>query len=235
MSDERLDLSEPADPDTDGTVLELFGVKLSVQNPRLAEILTMDAKDALTADLKELADPATVRSQRAELREAVPDIVVTPETAHDAHDAQVRADFRARVDNLGRQLGFDVDSGGGWSSPTGAIVVVRAIEKDISYVAASDFAHKLDVLRVSRGGPDAVGLFVTAAQPACDIFKVAIRQSRLYGNVRTISAESLGRLSDQVMAGVIGHDEALLILLPLAGADVGEIVSLLSSVRPTAE
>lgn len=35
-------------------VLEVFGIKLEVSNPRLAELLTMDAKEALTSDLRDL-------------------------------------------------------------------------------------------------------------------------------------------------------------------------------------
>ncbi len=35
-------------------VLELFGIKLKVKNPRIAKILTMDAKEVLTEDIRVL-------------------------------------------------------------------------------------------------------------------------------------------------------------------------------------
>lgn len=235
MSDERLDPADRVGPDSDESILELFGVKLSVKNPRLAEILTMDAKDALTTDLRDLTDPAVIRERRAELHQAAPDILVTPETPRDAQETQARAEFRARVDNLACTLGFDLESGGVWNSPTGAVLVVREIDKDITFATASDFVHKLDVLRVSRGGSDAIGLFVTATQPACDIFKVAVRQAHLYGFVRTLSLDSLARLAGLVAAGALDHAQVVTIMLPIAAADIGEIVSLLPAPEQIAE
>ncbi len=228
MSDERPNLEVPVDPDSEATVLELFGVKLTVNNPRLAEILTMDAKEALAADIKDLVEPAA-SIQQPELRGSVPDIVVTSQAPQDAYDQQAAADFEASVEVLGSQLGFDVEHDGVWNSPTGATVVVRAIDQQLQYAAATDFVQKLDVLRTSKGGPDAAGLFVTADQPSADVFKVAIRQARLYGFVRTVTVDSLVRLSALVSAGSLDHAGVLVVLLPFASADANEIVSLLES------
>jgi len=214
--------------ENDGTVLEVFGVKLKVNNPRLAEVLSLDAKDALTADLKDLMDPAAARARSAELRQAVPDLLVTPETSRDAHDAEERARFRTRVEHLAEELGFTVEQGGVWTSPVGVTLLVRPIEHDVTYATASDYARKLDVLRVSKGGPDGVGLFITATAPATDIFKVAIRQSHLSGSVRTMTLDALADLAGLTTSGRIDHEDAVAVLAPIASVDVGTVVALIS-------
>lgn len=60
-------------------VLEVFGLKLEVSNPRLAELLTMSAREVLTSDVMDLMGG---RASAEEIAEAVPDSVVAAATPH---------------------------------------------------------------------------------------------------------------------------------------------------------
>lgn len=234
MTDGREAPIDRDDDSADDTVLELFGVKLSVNNPRLAEILTMDAKEALTTDVKDLVDPAAAREKRAELLEAVPDIMVTPPTPHDEYESEQRAVFRERVDGIGTTFGFDVARDGVWHSPTGLVGVVRPIDKDVTFAVASDTVRKLDVLRASHGGSEGFGLIVTHDQRTSDIFRVAIRQAGAYGHVRTSSADVLSRLAGLMSTDEMDHTSVLALLAPIAAVDIAEVVALMC-LRDSAE
>jgi hypothetical protein len=59
-------------------VLDVFGLKLEVSNPRIAELMTMDAKTAFTTDVRDLGNPTALREFREEVAQAAPDMVIGP-------------------------------------------------------------------------------------------------------------------------------------------------------------
>ncbi len=231
MTDEEIHGTESPGDESDGTVLEMFGVKLSVKNPRLAELLTMDAKDALTSDIKQLSDPIALKQQKAELQQAMPDVAMRPETERESEEAQARGEFRGRVDALGRAMDFEVGSNGSWTSASGLTLLVRAVREGVSYASASDFVHKIEAYRTSHSGTDDGTLFVTADQRTSDVFKVAIRQAGLYDHIRTISLESLEVVRSLYGAEVLDHVRVVALLLPVADIDVGELLAVFDAER----
>lgn len=210
--------------DESATILELFGIELRVKNPRIAEILTMDAREALNTEIKWPRDAAAVRRQRAELKEAVPDAVVSPVTPKDAHEAHERVELRHRVDVLGGALGFEVGADGVWSSPTGLSIIVRTISGELSFAAASDVIRKLGAHRKTISGPDEGILLVAQKQGTVDVFTVAIRQGEYHDHIRTISAANLELARGLFADGVLDHHRVLSLLLPMADIDVGELL-----------
>lgn len=214
-----------ADAD-DTTVLELFGLRLTVANPRLAEILLMDAKQALTTDVRDLADPGRARATIAEAAEAVPEVIVAIPTVRDADEHRSRVGFRERVEEVGAGLGFTVSPDGTWASESGLRIAVRPVDRDVSLAAAADFIAKLEYARSTHGTFDS-GLIVTAMQQDADDFALAIRQARLFHAMRTVSVENLDRIRWMHASGALTHRQAAALLSPVFDADVGELVALL--------
>ncbi|MFA5843674.1 MAG: hypothetical protein WC971_02450 [Coriobacteriia bacterium] len=211
-------------------VLNVFGLKLEVSNPRLAELLTMDAKAALTTDLRELAStPEQARIVRAEAEQAAPDVMLSPVTPHDDEEMRARAAFRQDVESLGAALGFDVSSDGVWSSSTGVEIVMRAVSRSPSFAAASHYVAEIAGRRTDIASPDATVLFVVDSQQTVDVFKVAIRQRRLYDQMRTVSVDNLREVAALHRSGVIDHAKAVILLAPIANIDVGEVLSVIRS------
>ncbi|MDP2181090.1 MAG: hypothetical protein Q8K99_00780 [Actinomycetota bacterium] len=215
---------------TDGaTVLDVFGVSLKVHNPRLAEILTMNAREALVTDVRDLADGSAVRAARAETVQAMPGVLISQPTPHEADDARARGEMRQLVSGLGSALGFDVHPNGAWASPTGFTVVTRAVHRPVSLAAAADFIDKVEERRRADAGPDSSTLVVVDTQETADVFKVAIRQRRAYETVRTISLDNLRFARLLCNAEVVDHRAALALLTPAADVDVGELLSIVRS------
>ena len=202
-------------------VLEVFGITLEVSNPRLAELLTMDATDALTSDVRELAS-----ADRRAVAEALPDSVVTPPTPQTDEALRVRRAFRTKADALGDVLGFEVESDGTWSSPTGIDIMTRTVERPLTVAAAAHYVS--EVAAVTNRLPDTSAvLFVVDGQQTADVFKVAIRQRKMHDLMRTVSIESLEELVSLYEAGRLGHASVLVLLAPIANIDVSEIMSVL--------
>lgn len=208
-------------------VLEVFGMKLEVSNPRLAELLTMDAKEALTTDVRQLGSAEDVREQQREAAEAAPDVVVAPQLAKDEEDARQRHEFRAVVLEAGVALGFDAGTDGLWQSPTGVTILTRAIEKPMSFAGATHYVSELAVRREAIAGPESSALFVVDGQQTADVFKVAVRQGRLHDVMRTISLDNLFDLKKLFAAGSINHHQAVVLLAPVADIDAGELLSIM--------
>lgn len=220
------DQGEPhAEPKT--TVLEMFGVRLTVANPRLAEVLLMDAREALASDVRELAEPERVRERRAEAREALPDVIMAVQTPRDDDERRARALFRERVDSIGTALGFEVGPGGLWRSPAGITIAVRPVANDVSEAAAADFIAKLESARGGAQGFDS-GLIVTGEQGDSDDFALAIRQAHLHSTMRTVSLANLERILGFLERGVLDHPRVVALLSPIFDADVGELVRLVT-------
>ena len=201
------------------SVLEVFGMKLEVSNPRLAELLTLDAGEALTTDVRELA------SDRRVMAEAAPEAILAGPTPKSEHDERIRREFRAHVDSLGARLGFEVDSDGTWSSMTGVDIVTRTVERPLTLAAAVHFVTEV-ASAASASDAHAV-LFVVEGQQNADVFKVAIRQRRLHDLMRTTSLASLAEVADLVERGILDHQRAVLLLAPVANIDVGEMLAVL--------
>jgi hypothetical protein len=224
MSEEGM----PAEADRDRfSVMEVFGLKLEVSNPRLAELLTMDAKSALTSDVRDLGTAQAVREFREEVAQAAPEVVIAPPTPKDDEDAAYRKDFRARVAALGTDLGFDSSPDGVWESPAGLSIVTRAVERPVSLAAASHYVSELANRRERIGGIGASVLFIAESQQSADVFKVAIRQQQLYDVMRVISLDNLVDIGRLRSAGAVDHAKAVILLAPTATIDVGEILSVI--------
>lgn len=202
-------------------VLDVFGLTLEVSNPRLAELLTMDATDALTSDIRDL-----VVADRRAVSEALPDVVVALPTPHSELAEKVRREFRQRADALGASLGFSVEADGTWSSPTGIDIVVRPVERPLTAAAAAHYVA--EVSTVTDRLPDTTTvLFVVADQHTADAFKVAIRLRKLHNLMRTISVGSLDEAAAMWSAGRLDHRNVLVLLAPIANIDVGEMMAIL--------
>lgn len=202
-------------------VLDVFGITLEVSNPRLADLLTMDATDALTSDVRDLI----VTDSRA-VSEALPDVLVSmPTPATDAL-AQVRYEFRRKADALGESLGFSVESDGTWSSPTGIDILTRTVERSLTVAAAAHYVSEV-VAVTDRLHESTAVLFIVEGQQAADVFKVAIRQRRVHHLMRTVSVETLAEIAARFESGRLGHRGVLVLLAPIADIDAGEILSVL--------
>lgn len=217
------------------TVLEVFGVSLKVSNPRLAEILTMDAKAALTSDVRDFTDVSGMKTTREETAQAMPDVVVSQPTPHDDEDARLRTEMRQLVSGLGSALGFDVQPNGSWISPTGFTLLTRSVHRPVSLAAAADFVAKVEERRLADVGPDSSTLIVVGEQQTADVFKVAIRERRAHENARTISLDNLRFLRSLCTASVVDHRAALALLSPAADVDVGELLSIVRSAAATSD
>ena len=239
-------------PDTETgdrySVLEVFGLKLEVSNPRLAELLTMDAKQALGADVRDLVSapasqggapaeesvpvgPAAAPLDGAEATAAVGDVVLASPTPRDEFDARLRREFKNRAFAAGSTIGFDTAQDGIWHSPTGLSILTRTIERGVSLAAASHYVSEIAARRESISGPDSTVLFVVDSQQTADVFKVAIRQRHLYDLMRTISIDNLEDIRGFVQQGAIDHQQATVLLVPIRNIDVGEVLSILRSTQ----
>lgn len=202
-------------------VLDVFGITLEVSNPRLAELLTMDATDALTTDVRDL-----IMSDSRTVAEALPDVVVSMPSPHTEALARAREEFRKRADALGVALGFSVASDGTWSSETGIDILTRTVERSLTVAAAAHYVAEVVAVTERLAETTAV-LFIVDGQEAADVFKVAIRQRRVHDLMRTVAIDSLEEIAARHKAGRLSHRGALVLLAPIADIDAGEILSVL--------
>lgn len=226
MSDDRPDPGEEIDSDR-FSVLDVFGIKLEVSNPRLAELLTMDAKSALNTDLKDLATPQDMRELREVTAQAIPDVMVAPPTPREEIEATNRVEFRDRVAAIGRSLGFETEPDGVWESAMGISILTRCIERPMSLAGAIHYVGELAEHREQQAGADATILFVVDGQQSVDVFRVAIRQRRLFDVMRVVSIGSLEEINTMAKAGTVDHAKAVILLAPAANIDVGELLSVI--------
>ncbi|MDO9557843.1 MAG: hypothetical protein Q7J82_09775 [Coriobacteriia bacterium] len=206
-------------------VLDVFGLKLEVSNPRLAELLTMDAKQALASDVRELVH--TEKSTIEDVRQAVPDVILSPSTPHTEEIARYRKEFRQRVEDNARRLGFEVRGDGLWVSATGISIMTRTLERPLSLAAASHFVS--EVAQHFEGADDELTsvLFVVDDQQTANVFKVAIRQRGLYKDMRTVSVDNLEDMRDLYGHAKLTHEQIVTLLAPVANIDVGEVLSVI--------
>jgi len=200
-------------------VLDVFGITLEVSNPRLAELLTMDASEALTSDLRDL-----VSADRRAVAEALPDVVVAMPTPHSEVAERARREFRSRADSLAAKLGFSVESDGTWCSPTGIDIVMRTVDRPLTAAAAAHYVSEVAAV-TDRLPESSTVLFVVSDQTTADAFKVAIRQRKMHDLMRTIAIDSLQRVSEMHASGRLDHRDVLVLLAPIADIDVGEMLA----------
>ena len=229
MAEEEQEVRDGEGDDDRFTVLEVFGLKLEVSNPRLADLLTMDATEALATDIAAAKTPEGVREVVADAREGVPDVVLTPQTPHDEHDTVLRKEMRERVSGLGDAMGFTTHVDGTWESPTGVVILSRVVEKPLSFAGAAHFVEEMAERRKAVAGEESTVLFVAPDQQTADVFKVAIRQARLYHLMRTVSLDNLADVAGMLATGAVDHNQAIILLAPVADIDVGEILSVIRS------
>jgi hypothetical protein len=100
--------------DSDGfSVLQAFGLELKVSNRHLAELLTMEAGDALTTDLGKLGSSAGNEAEEYDAAQ------IAAHAAQDERRAERRRQLNAHVAQTGEALGFDVGPGNVWHSQSG--------------------------------------------------------------------------------------------------------------------
>jgi hypothetical protein len=105
--------------------------------------------------------------------------------------------------------------------------VARAIDRPVSLAAASHYVTELSNRREQLGGVGASVLFIAEGQQSADVFKVAIRQQKLYDKMRVISIDNLQDIQRLFDAGAVDHSKAVILLAPTATIDVGEILSVI--------
>jgi len=215
------------DAESKWVVLEVFGIKFKVSNPGFAELLTMDASEAMTKDIRELINLVRRRQAVLELAEAVPDVVVALPTAREKQEARMRRDLRKRLVELGGRLEFSTTQNGSWESSTGVNLATRIIERPISYAAAAHFVRDLASRRESMVGSDGVILFVTAEQTTADALKVGIRQGRQCDFMRAISLEDLEEIVRMYETNEIDQAQVLVLITPAGDVDAEEDISVI--------
>ncbi|MBW6468209.1 MAG: hypothetical protein K0B85_03515 [Coriobacteriia bacterium] len=213
------------EPVTDGrsTVVEVFGVKLSVKNRRLAEILSMDAAEALGFEGKS----PKVQDHDLEthvVNEAAPFAVVAAPGPDDAAEAQRRTELRHHVEAIAASLGFTVAAGGKWHSPSGQTLHARIVSRAVSAAAAADTVAKLVGLMKDRPAGESVVL-ITHDRQAAATFIGVIRDRQAHAAFRVVSVEDLevlGAMSDSARAD---HATFIALLSPQAAVDIGPAIA----------
>ncbi|MCX8007413.1 MAG: hypothetical protein N3B11_04770 [Coriobacteriia bacterium] len=208
------------------TVLNVFGLTLEVSNPRLAELLTMDARDALATDVKDLLRPAPADAQDAP--GAISDDFPVRVDARTEQQERARAKLHHRVRDVGERLGFETAPDRTWVSPTGISVVVREFAHSITLAAAAHYVREILAVVARSPDPDrTAALVVVCDHDAADVLKVAIRQARAYQTMRVARIEDLEELAALVDRGAVAHTHALAFIAPIAAIDVGELLAVL--------
>lgn len=215
--------------------IEIFGLKLLVSNAALAELLMMDAREALTTDIRDLPNPRRARELQAEAAEAVPGVVLTPQTLRDQVEENARLKFHRRVVDAGAALGFDAGNDCVWRSRLGFTLLTRAVLRPVSPAAAIHFVEQIAPRLATLAGPQASVLFVTDRRESVEAFAVAIRHTRLQHQMRVVCMQDLDLLVGMAGEGAADHRAALGLLSPAAGIDAGETIALLAEARAAFE
>lgn len=217
------------------TVLNVFGLTLEVSNPRLAELLTMDAREALTTDVREVFSGG-VHDAEGETSAFAPPDLLSAQSPLSEREVSARRDSRERVADLGRRLGFSVRHDGSWVSPTGIVILVRDLAGTVTLAAAAHFVQELlNVVARSAEADSTCVLFVTRDRDAADVVKVAIRHARAYSVMRVATFADLDDLARLVESGSASHEQTLALVAPLAAVDVGEVLAVLRAGRSHGE
>jgi hypothetical protein len=216
-------------------VLQVFGIRLEVANPRLAALLTMDARQALTTDVRVLGRVLTADAEKpddaaetaAPQAEDAPSRARVDEAAAENTQIPKRRDVRTLSSEAAVALGFDVVADGLWRSPRGVSVLVAVVDRPLSFAAATHLVRELEARRAALVAGEVTALVVVDDRGTADVFKVALRQDRLQDSMRTVALEDMLELRRLAEFGVLDHRQALTLLVPMALVDVGEILSII--------
>lgn len=219
------------DPDADGrtTVLEVFGMKLQVKNRRLAEVLTMDAAEALGLERRPGQKPGAEHAERIEpevISEAVPDVLLSMGGAREEEESRLRAETRTRLDELGAEFGFDVQPGSRWVSRDGLVIHTRVVSRALTPAAATDMVSKLAQSVVS-GPPGRESVLLVAAEsvPAGPLL-AAVTTLGTHSSFRVAHLDDLERLRE-LCARIADPTSAVeAVLLPRSAVDVSAVLAL---------
>jgi hypothetical protein len=109
------------------------------------------------------------------------------------------------------------------------VILTRIAEQGVSFAGASHFVQEIADRRPALAGDESTVLFIAPDQQSADVFKVAIRQAKLYHLMRTVSIENLESLAGLYAADRIDHSQAVILLAPVADIDVGEILAVINA------
>lgn len=229
---ERVPVPESAASE-EPTIVESLGMEISVTNPAVAEALRAEADPHPSSDTERLhtASPSaeTIREVRAEVEQALPDVLIAAPTPHDTEEARLRVELRQQVATLGEALGYLVEPDGTWRmSGDGIVILVRSITTVSSPGAAADILAKI-CLSFDSGGAPCEALIVTRDQPQADLISAQILTRDSRHRFRVSSLATLEELAALYTAGRIDHQVVRGLLVPSAQLDP---ITLLVALRP---
>jgi hypothetical protein len=212
-------------------VLEVFGLKLEVSNPRLAELLTTDARDVLGTGP---ADVTTVVPQRSDDPDPLADDLLLANLDPEADLAnRLRRETRARVNAIAAGLGFEASEDGRWTGPMGHSVATRIVERAIDLEAATRFVE--EVSRVVEGAPGSSLLFVATDAHSVDTLATAISARRFVHIMRCVHIDDLVALRTLHTSGAASAVSIAALLIPAAAIDAGTLIRSLAESCDAAE
>lgn len=217
---------DQAGADDRSTVVEVFGVKLSVKNRRLAEILSMDAAEALGFDGRTPGRTSGPEIEPEVVAEAVPYTALSGPSQDEEAEAQLRSDIRLRVDSIAAALGFSVEQGGRWYSPFGFTLHTRIVSRQVSAAGAADAVSKLVALMDSRPAGESV-LLISPSAEVRESFVTAVRERGAHAVLRVATIDDLERLRAIAEAGAADHPAFIALLSPQAAVSVSAAIPLL--------
>lgn len=208
-------MTEHDDRSEGGERFVVSGIELEVTNPALAALLS----DVRIAS----GQVEQVRLDHRTVAEAAPGAMIAVPSPRGQAEERARQQLRARVAAAGEALGFEVGSEGTWRSETGVTILTRVSERQLTPAAAVYFVTEI-VRGARRDHERGAVLFVVGHAATAEAFTVAIRHRRAGDVVRTITIEDLERLGALCAGGRVTHDDAVAILAPIGGIDVGPVV-----------
>ncbi len=228
---ERVPVPEPAVSE-EPTIVESLGMEISVTNPAVADALRAEADPHPSSDTERLhtAPPSAeeIREVRAEVEQALPDVLIAAPTPHDTEEARLRVELRQQVATLGEALGYLVEPDGTWRMSDGTGILVRSITTVSSPGGAADILAKI-CLTLDSGGAPCEALIVTRDQPQADLISAQILSRDSRHRIRVSALSTLKELATLYTAGRIGHQVVRALLVPSAQIDP---ITLLVALRP---
>ncbi len=197
-------------------ILQVFGIKLKVKDPKIADLLTTDVKTDISTFRQKMEDGQVEEKANGERTIATEQVESLQE-------------FESVVNRIGKKLEFDISLGEVWRSSTGIAVLLRPVFDSISFEIAK---AKVDELarKQTKIKTENVGLFVTRNNQSCDILKAAIRSKNMYQQMRVVSYENLFELLDLKETGYLKHRQVVTLMVPLDNVDVGELLNIIKAV-----
>jgi hypothetical protein len=196
-------------------VLQVFGIKLKVKNRKIADLLTTDVKE----------DISIFREKIENIQQLDEDQIETDPL----RQIESTEEFEDAINAIGRMLGFNVDLGGIWRSPTGIAVLLKPVFARLDFEAAKT-RIKVLAAEQARIKTENAGLFITRDDVSCDIMKAAVRSINMYQQMRVISYDNLYELLKLKENGYLKHRQVVTLMVPLDNVDVGELLNIIKAV-----